>query len=196
MADYPKKWWDRTAALSENIPSWEILPDEGIINKKVILSKRNELGILSNFAPTSFIYKDKKYASLEGAWQSMKFPESKEDKRYKADKLPFTRQQVEKMAGFEAKRAGSLASKLMKKHKINFVTFRGEKLPYRIDKKGAHYKVIKEMMMQKLSQNKSVQDVLRSTGQLILLPDHYSRKKLTPPAWKYNEIWMELRENL
>ena len=52
------------------------------------------------------------------------------------------------------------------------------------------------MMKQKLSQNKSVQEILKSTGQLILLPDHHSRKKMIPPAWKYNEIWMELRESL
>lgn len=37
----------------------------------MILSKRNELGLLSNFAATPFTFKGKHYASLEGFWQMM-----------------------------------------------------------------------------------------------------------------------------
>ena len=193
---FPKKWWDRTASPTEEVPSWEILPDKGVINKVVILSKRNELGILSNFAPTPFKFEGKTYASVEGAWQSMKYPESPVDKRYGEDKLPYSREEVEKMSGFEAKRAGGLASELMKKYKINYVTHKGNKMPYRVLEKGQHYEIIKQMMKEKLSQNLQVKNILKSTGQLKLLPDHHSRKKELPPAWKYNEIWMEIRENL
>ena len=65
-------------------------------------------------------------------------------------------------------------------------------MPYRVLEKGQHYKIIKQMM-KKLSQNLQVKNILKSTGQLKLLPDHHSRKGITT-AWKYNEIWMEIRE--
>ncbi len=82
--------------------------------KEVILSKRNELGILSNFAATPFFYDGKRYASVEGFWQMMKYPdpEYKNDPRSKA-KFPFTRDQVARMAGFEAKAVGDAAEKIM-----------------------------------------------------------------------------------
>ena len=50
---------------------------------EVILSKRNELGLLSNFAATPFTFKGKRYASLEGFWQMMKYPEGPADPRAK-----------------------------------------------------------------------------------------------------------------
>ena len=41
----------------------------------MILSKRQkDLGLLSNFAATPFEFHGKKFASLEGFWQAMKFP--------------------------------------------------------------------------------------------------------------------------
>jgi hypothetical protein len=49
----------------------------------VILSKRNELGILSNFAPTPFTLHGKRYASVEGFWQMMLYPENSNDPRAK-----------------------------------------------------------------------------------------------------------------
>ena len=47
----------------------------------MILSKRHELGLLSNFAPTPFTYRGRRYASLEGFWQMMLYPESPKDER-------------------------------------------------------------------------------------------------------------------
>ena len=48
---YPPEWF---APINDpNKPSWEILPQEAKAGE-VILSKRNELGILSNFAATPF----------------------------------------------------------------------------------------------------------------------------------------------
>lgn len=193
FSNYPAHWW--TSIDDAKAPSWEILPQSGENGKTVILSKRNELGILSNFAPTPFVYEKKKYASVEGAWQSMKYPESENDRRYGRDSLPFSRGEVEKMSSFEAKRAGSLASKLMKKHQINFVTYKGKKMKYRTRAKGEHYDLIVRMMKEKLKQNPKVQHILKSTGKLILLPDHHTKKD-SPPAWKYYQIWMELRERL
>lgn len=54
---------------------WEILPQEAAPGE-VILSKRHELGLLSNFAATPFVFRGKRYASLEGFWQMMLYPHS------------------------------------------------------------------------------------------------------------------------
>ena len=48
---YPAHWW--AAVSKDGAPSWEILPQETGPGE-VILSKRHELGLLSNFAPTPF----------------------------------------------------------------------------------------------------------------------------------------------
>ena len=68
---YPAHWW--TPVPKEGAPSWEILPQEAGPGE-VILSKRHELGLLSNFAPTPFTFRGKRYASLEGFWQMMLYP--------------------------------------------------------------------------------------------------------------------------
>ncbi len=61
-------------------PDWEILP-QAAKPGEVILSKRNELGILSNFAATPFVLHGKRYASVEGFWQMMLYPEGAGDAR-------------------------------------------------------------------------------------------------------------------
>jgi hypothetical protein len=78
--NYPAHWW--TPVATNGAPSWEILPQEAGPGE-VILSKRNELGLLSNFAATPFNFRGKRYASLEGFWQMMKYPESADDPRAK-----------------------------------------------------------------------------------------------------------------
>ena len=50
---YPAQWW--AAAPKEGAPGWEILPQEAGAGE-VILSKRHELGLLSNFAATPFVF--------------------------------------------------------------------------------------------------------------------------------------------
>lgn len=51
QTQYPPVWF---APINDpNKPDWEILPQETKAGE-VILSKRNELGILSNFAATPF----------------------------------------------------------------------------------------------------------------------------------------------
>ena len=83
----------------------------------MILSKRNELGLLSNFAATPFEFRGKRYASLEGFWQMMKYPEGPDDPRAKFPGLngSYTRDEVAQMTAFDAKRAGDLASRNMEK---------------------------------------------------------------------------------
>src|SRR5437868_3017304 len=75
---YPERWW--APVPKEGAPSWEILPQEAGPGE-VILSKRHELGLLSNFAVTPFTFRGKRYASLEGFWQMMLYPESEDDPR-------------------------------------------------------------------------------------------------------------------
>src|SRR6201992_4179812 len=75
---YPAHWW--TPVPTNGAPTWEILP-QAAAPGEVILSKRHELGLLSNFAPTPFTFRGQRYASLEGFWQMMKYPEDATDPR-------------------------------------------------------------------------------------------------------------------
>lgn len=192
--DYPSNWWKPVPR--EIAHSWEILPQDAGPGE-VILSKRNELGILSNFAPTPFTFKGKRYASLEGFWQMMKYPENAQDPRAKYPGLDwkYTREQVAQMVGFDAKRAGSLASQNMKQMDINWVTFEGRRMGYKVQQKQQHYKLIVDAMWAKLMQNPKVKEILLATGDLILRPDHKTSLD-SPPAWKYYQIYMEIREQL
>lgn len=189
---FPDHWWK--PVTDKKAPSWEILPQKGERGKSVILSKRNELGILSNFAPTPIVFEGKTFQGIEGLWQSMKYPEGPTDPRAKLS-YKLKRSDVEKMSAFKAKRAGKEGSKNMKKLGINWVTYKGKRMTYRTSKKGKHYQLIRKLMVEKVKQNKDVQDVLMATGNLTLLPDH-KQKPDSPPAWKYNQIWMEIRTEI
>jgi predicted NAD-dependent protein-ADP-ribosyltransferase YbiA (DUF1768 family) len=163
----------------------------------VILSKRNELGILSNFAPTPFVYRGKRYASVEGFWQMMLYPEGPDDPRAKDPGIrwPHSREEVGQMTAWDAKNAGDAAYENMKKMGIDWVTFEGARMTYWSMTKGEHYRIIVEAMRAKLEQNPKVRDILLSTGDLTLLPDHY--QETDPPAeWHYFNIWMDLRAEL
>src|SRR4030095_5132146 len=127
---YPAPWF---ATINDpNKPAWEILPQEAGPGE-VILSKRNELGLLSNFAPTPFVFHSKHYASLEGFWQSMLYPEGRNDPRATSPGLEwkYTRAQVEQMTAFEAKHAGDQAEANMRKMGIDWVSFEGKRFAYR-----------------------------------------------------------------
>ena len=124
----------------------------------------------------------------------MKYPELKDDPR-SVEKWPYSRAEVEKMDGFSAKAAGDAGTKIMKKLGIDWVTYNGEKMPYWTPIKGKHYKLIRMIMTEKLKQNPQVKKVLLETEDLILLPDHKTNPN-DPPAWKYNQIWMEIRKDL
>lgn len=192
-ANYPAHWW--TPVSEAGAPSWEILP-QAAKPGEVILSKRNELGILSNFAPTPFTYRGKRYASLEGFWQMMLYPEGKKDPRFAPGVVwKYRRDEVSKMTAFEAKKAGDLASENLKKLGIAWVSFEGERFPYQSAEKGRHYAIIREAMWEKLRQNPEVERVLLSTGNLVLKPDHHQEEG-APPEWRYFEIYTEFRGKL
>src|SRR5580658_10460074 len=109
---YPAHWW--TPVPEDRKASWEILP-QAAKPGEVILSKRNELGILSNFAATPFEFHGQRYASLEGFWQMMKYPEGPDDPRAKFPGIQWKleRTAVAQMTAFDAKRAGDVASRNM-----------------------------------------------------------------------------------
>src|SRR5436305_8660418 len=110
---YPAHWW--LAIIDPKKPDWEIMPQEAAAGE-VILSKRHELGLLSNFAPTPFVFRGKRYASLEGFWQMMLYPETATEPRAVAPGIvwKYTRVQVAQMTAFEAKDAGTLAEENMR----------------------------------------------------------------------------------
>lgn len=191
---YPRHWWSQVDDPKK--PAWEILPQSAQAGE-VILSKRNELGLLSNFAATPFIYCGKQYASLEGFWQAMLYPEGPDDPRatHPNVKWDFTREQVTQMVAFEAKHAGDLALKNMRKMGIDWVSFDGRRFPYQPDQPGEHYQLIVAGIKAKVCQNPTVSSVLLSTGDLVLKPDHYQEAD-APAAWRYYDILMQLRNEL
>ena len=191
---YPTIWF---APINDpNKPDWEILPQEAKPGE-VILSKRNELGILSNFAATPFELDAKRYASVEGFWQMMLYPEGPNDARAKAKNVEwkYTREQVAQMTAFDAKAAGALAEENMRKLGIDWCTYQGKKFPYRSQTTGEHYKLILAAMRAKLEQNPEVKRILLATGDLKLRPDHFEEPN-APPEWHYYELWMQIRSEL
>ena len=191
---YPDRWF---AVINDpNKPDWEILPQEARAGE-VILSKRNELGILSNFAATPFELDGKRYASVEGFWQMMHYPEGPEDERAKDKRVTwkFTREQVAQMTAFDAKSAGTLAEANEKTLGIDWVSYNGRRFPYHSATRGEHYKLILAAMRAKLDQNPEVKRILLATGDLKLRPDHIEEPN-APPEWHYYDIWMQLRSEL
>jgi predicted NAD-dependent protein-ADP-ribosyltransferase YbiA (DUF1768 family) len=188
---YPAHWW--TPVTEKEKAWWEVLP-QAAKPGEVVVSKRNELGILSNFAATPFAFHGVRYASVEGFWQMMLYPEGRNDPRGIAP-WPHTRSEVAQMTAFDAKEAGTLAERIMQALAIDWVTFEGKRIPYRSREKGEHYKLIAAAMRAKLEQNPKVREILLSTGDLKLIPDHIEEPD-APPEWKYCEMWMEMRAEL
>lgn len=191
---YPSHWW--LAIPQQGAPAWEILPQEAGPGE-VILSKRNELGLLSNFAATPFTFHGERYASLEGLWQMLKYPEGPDDPRatFPGLRWELSRQQVAQLTGFEAKRAGTLADENMKRMGINWVSFEGKHFEYKPAIPGEHYRLIVAATWEKVRQNPDVKRVLLATGELILKPDHHQEPD-APAAWRYYEILMQIRAQL
>jgi len=193
-AAYPAHWW--APVPTDGAPDWEILPQEAGPGE-VILSKRHELGLLSNFAPTPFVFRGVRYASLEGFWQMMLYPESPDDARARFPDIEwrYTRAQVAQMTSFEAKSAGDLAEANMSTMGITWVTFEGRRIEYRPAAPGEHYRLIVAATWEKVKQNPEVRRVLLATGDLVLKPDHHQEKD-APAAWRYFEILTGIRAEL
>ena len=193
-AAYPAHWW--APVPQEGAPDWEILP-QAAVPGEVIVSKRHELGLLSNFAATPFTFRGRRYASLEGFWQMMLYPEGPDDPRMRFPGIAwsFTRDSVARMAAFEAKRAGALAEQNMKRMGIGWVSFEGRRFAYRSVRPGRHYRLIVAAMREKVRQNPEVRRVLLATGDLVLRPDHREEDGACP-EWRYCDILMGIRAEL
>jgi predicted NAD-dependent protein-ADP-ribosyltransferase YbiA (DUF1768 family) len=191
---FPAHWW--APVPPESAASWEILP-QAAGPGEVIVSKRHELGVLSNFAATPFVYHGKRYASVEGFWQAMLYPEGPDDPRARFPGLewPHTRGEVAGMTAFEAKRAGDLAERNMAAMGIDWASFEGRRFPYRSARPGEHHRLVLAAMREKLRQNPEVRRVLLGTGDLVLRPDHRQAAD-DPPEWRYCGIWMRMRAEL
>lgn len=190
--EYPEAWWkwvDPTSA-----PSWEILPQEAK-NGEVILSKRTELGVFSNFARTPFCLDGRCYQSVEGLWQMMKYPEVKNDPRENF-KYPYTRKYVSKLWGKKAKNAGTIANNIMKENNFDHISYLGVFFNYKDMESGSdfHYRIIFRAIREKVLQNEQIKELLLRTGDLILLPDHY--QGIRPESYYYHEILMLIRDEL
>lgn len=195
-AEYPREWWK--AFPKDPAKTWEILPQEATYGKDVILSKRTELGIFSNFAPTPFTLDGKKYASVEGFWQMMKYPDpqDKDDPRYRKDLLwKYTRDEVSQLTGFEAKDAGEATKENYQKLGISFISYKGKRMEYKGKDKQEHYELIFRTIQAKIDQNEKAKTLLKATGTLILRPDHIQDAD-APPAYRYYDILMKLRSDL
>jgi predicted NAD-dependent protein-ADP-ribosyltransferase YbiA (DUF1768 family) len=193
-ATYPAQWW--APVPEDQKASWEILP-QAAKPGQVILSKRNELGILSNFAATPFTFRGRRYASVEGFWQMMLYPEGPNDSRAKTPGIVWlhTRDEVAQMVGFAAKDAGTAAEENMRKMGIGWVTFESRRMEYRSRARADHYDLIVAAMRAKMEQNPKVREILLVTGDLVLLPDHIEETD-APEEWHYFRIWMEIRAEL
>ncbi len=195
---FPDTWWQ--SIPDDQVAEWEIAPQKANREKsEVVLSKRTELGKFSNLHPLEFNFENEHYASVEGLWQSMKYPEGEKDERLKDTEViwPYTRKQVMLMSGFEAKKAGDLASANMKKLNIKWVTYKGKKLNYSdVDQDThEHYNIILNACRAKLAADKGLRALLLSTKSLTFLSDH-KQKPDSPPAYRYHEIYMKLRNEL
>src|SRR5689334_17649022 len=139
---YPARWFAPVSA--EGAPSWEILPQAAGPGEVILSKRQSDLGLLSNFAATPFDFHGKRYASLEGFWQAMLYPEGPDDPRatFPGLEWKYTREQVTQMTAFEAKHAGDLAEENMRKMKIGWVSFEGKRFSYRPKKPGQHYRRI------------------------------------------------------
>lgn len=193
-SNYPAHWW--TPIPTDGAPAWEILPLAAGPGE-VILSKRNELGLLSNFAATPFTLHGKHYASLEGFWQMMKYPDGPTDPRatFPGIQWPYTREQVAQLTSFDAKHAGDIGEKNMQAMGITWVTFEGRRMEYKPTTPGEHYRLIVEATREKVRQNPDVKKVLLATGDLILKPDHHQEPD-APAAWHYFDILRQIRSEL
>jgi len=194
---FPDSWWIEIPL--DQVKDWEIPPQAARRDLgEVILSKRTELGIFSNLSEAHFVLDGQKYSSIEGLWQGMKYPENNQDERLKDPNIiwPYTREQVYKMSGFEAKKAGDLANENMKKLGIKWITYQGEKIEYNSDSgQIKHYNIIYKASLEKVKQNENIKNLLLQTKSLKFKPDH-TQQPNPKPAYLYFDIYMRIRNEI
>ena len=189
-ASYPPSWW--VLEKNSQLKTWERLPNQ-VKAPKLVVSLHSPLRVLHPLGSKPFSYGGKRYQSIESFWQSMKFPSHEEDPRHTGSRLKYTREQVMKLSASKARLAGIEAGEKMKRMGINWVSFDSLTFPYRENKRGQHYQLIFMAYLQMLDQNPGVKKLLIETKGLKLVSDTAIEKEL-PPAWKFWEILMAIRD--
>jgi len=129
------------------------------------------LNLISNFAATPFILDEQYYASVEGFWQGLKFPNA-DDRRRLAG-----------MAGSEAKDAGYYAPA------ADHIAYLGQDA-----RVGTwdHWQLMERACSAKFEQNAAAREALLSTGKRPLV--HQTKPdSRTIPGVIMADIWMRLR---
>ncbi len=141
----------------------------------ITFSRKNEqFRLISNLAPSPFVLNGKLYASVEGFWQSMKFPEG--DRR----------QAVTQLWGDDAKRAGAKAPP------IGQVSLAGQVYPVGGSE---HRDLILRACRAKFDANPPARAALLATGDRPLTHKVRHDSK-TIPGVVLAEMWMRIRREL
>jgi predicted NAD-dependent protein-ADP-ribosyltransferase YbiA (DUF1768 family) len=150
---------------------------EEVCREPIQVSSRSAdpmIRLIGNLAATAFELNGVRYASVEGFWQGLKFPEGKE------------RERVAGLVGLEAKRAG-------KEHEYGeSVSYNGA--AYRVGT-WEHWQLMKQACLAKFTQNFEAQAALLGTGERPLI-HKMRRDSKTIPGVIMAEIWMKIREKL
>jgi predicted NAD-dependent protein-ADP-ribosyltransferase YbiA (DUF1768 family) len=195
-ADYPADWWK--PVTNENTPGWEVLPQHAKPGE-VILSKRNELGIFSNLAYSPFVLDGVAYASVEGLWQGMKYPDLtlSEDLRTAVTGWESTRAEVFQMSSWDSKSAGNAANQMYADNGFKLINYFDHWFIYTDGKEGSlfHLELITRAIRAKVTQNPEIKALLLRTAGLHLRPDHLMSENVYP-SFKYHVILEKIREEL
>lgn len=192
--NYPAEWW--VEIPRDQGRGWEILPQEAK-KGEVILSKRTVMGVFSNFAATPFTLDGIQFASIEGLWQGLKYPDPSltQDDRFNVLDWPHTRAEVFAMTGWDAKSAGNKANGIMNENGIDYVTWFDKKFNYVDGAEGSafHLELITRAIREKVLQNPDVLALLIQTKGLTLKPDHFMSSRY-PKSFYYHKILMKIRD--
>lgn len=195
-SNYPADWWK--PVTDEKPPGWEILPHHAKPGE-VILSKRNELGIFSNLTYSPFVLDGVAYASVEGLWQGMKYPDLTIafDERTKVTGWKSTRAEVFQMSSWDSKSAGNAANHMYAENGFKHINYFDHWFIYTDGKEGSlfHLELITRAIKAKVTQNPEIKALLLRTAGLKLRPDHLMSENIFP-SFKYHVILESIREEL
>ena len=175
---YPSHWW------SLGYPK----------HNELVLTDANELGVLLNHSSSPFWFNKKRYESIEGFWQMMKFPDPELNPDPRTKKIfPFTREEVANMSGAKAQEAGKKADFLLKELNVNWVSFEGKKMAYCSNILSDLNYLLKEAMVKKYRYNHDVRRILKATGNLTLTTEK-DLQECQGPEWNTGQLWMKIRK--
>lgn len=132
------------------------------------------LSLISNFAQTPFDLDGRRYASVEGFWQGLKFP------------APEDRSRIAALWGSEAKQAGTEAAGL------DTIEYGGRAIRVGTFE---HWRLMRRACLAKFSENKAARAALLSTGERPLV-HNVRRDSRVIPGVIMADIWMRIRRRL